>query len=154
MHTQIFNWILQGIMATGLLAILMLLVTPAIKAYFGDGVPNKIQSVLEVNDSVNGKQRLALARAKKLLEQSATPLVEVVAVGKGVTMLVQNSPYNEEILSLMNKGVVFTVCQNSLRQMAGQLSHTLAILDGVRVAQDGHRYAEKLKDDGYVDEFA
>ncbi|WP_455212313.1 hypothetical protein, partial [Kaarinaea lacus] len=112
------------------------------------------RSVLEISDSLAASQRLTIGRAKKLVEQSTSAIIEVVAVGKGISLLVLDTPYQQEIQSLMNRGVVFTVCQCSLLRLVEKIGHPVSLLPGVNMTRDGYSYAENLKNSGYIDEFA
>jgi len=154
MNTHVFNLIMQVTMVIGLLSILLLLIMPALKAFQNDNAPAEYRSVLEINDSTTASQRMTVARAKKLLEQSAAAVIEVVAVGKGIGFLMNDAPCKQDIQLLMNHGVIFTVCQRSIEKVAKNIGHPIDVIAGVRLTPDGHSYAERLKDDGYIDEFA
>lgn len=153
MNTQVLNLILQIVMAIGILSIVVLLIMPVFKAFHGNAKLDQSRSVLEISDSLAGNQRLTIARANNLLEQNSTALIEVVAVGMGVSLLLPTTPYEQEILSLINKGVVFKACQRSLQQLMPKTGRPVEVLAGVGIVQDGHAYAEGLKDKGYTDEF-
>ena len=154
MNAQIINLIMQITMLAGLATILFLLIMPILKWFRNDSIPSESRSVLEITDSLEASQRLTITRAKQLLELSATALIEVVAVGKGVGLLCHDTPHKHQIQSLMEKGVVFTVCEGSLQQIGKKIAHSVEVLPGVHKVADGHHYAEALKDSGYVDEFA
>ena len=151
---HVFNVVLQVTMVVGLLLILFLLIMPTIKGFQNNSETVESKSVLEIADSLAHSQRITIVRANMLLAQSTAVFVEVVAVGKGVALLFRDSPLKYEIQSLMDKGVVFTVCQRSLRKIEQKLAHSVAVLPGVHMVADGHRYAEELKERGYLDEFA
>jgi len=151
---HVFNVVLQVIMLVGLLSILFLLIMPTIKGFQNNSELVERKSVLEISDSLAHRQRLTIIRANMLLTHSTAVCVEVVAIGKGIGLLFHDSPLKHEIRSLMDKGVVFTVCQRSLRQIEQKLAHSVAVLPGVQMVENGYRYAEELKDKGYLDEFA
>ncbi len=152
MNTHILNVALQLAMFAGLLSIVFLLLMPTLPFFQKKPTSNNVLSVLEINDSLTGNQQLIIARTKKLSEKKPGPHIEVVASGDGIGLLFSTSPYRQEILSLISKGVIFTVCQKSLRQLETKIHRSVDVLSGVRFANDGHVYAEQLKDNGYIDE--
>ena len=154
MNTHLLNLFLQIAMVMGLLSILLLLIMPTMKAFQDDTAVGASRSVLEISDSLTARQRLVITRAKNLLEQSAAAVIEVVAIGKGVNLMLHDTPYQQEIQSLVSKGVVFTVCQRSLQRLTETIGHPIKVLEGVNVTQDGRAYAEGLKENGYIDELA
>jgi intracellular sulfur oxidation DsrE/DsrF family protein len=154
MNIQLLNLIMQGTMVFGLMLMLLLLIMPVIKGDRNNSSSARRHSVLEIGDSMTASQRFTLTRANKLLEQSNNTSIEIVALGNGVNLLLHDTPYKLDIQSLMNKGVIFTVCELSLKTLAERIGHSLEVLPGVRKTQNGHHYAEQLKDIGYIDELA
>jgi len=125
------------------------------------GIFNKVKSsptitysVLEINDNNANTQRMIVTRVNNMLNRSPANHIEVVATGSGIHLLAQDSKHNPAIQSLMGRGVIFTVCENSLKKLSATLSASLPLLPGVKLTPDGHRYAEQLKDNGYTDELA
>ena len=145
---------LQIAMTTGLLMVVYLLVMPVVAGIFGSEKLVTRNSVLEIDNSLNSTQRMVVTRARNILNRTPNALVEVVASGNGVSLLTTNSTHKQAILSLMTQGVVFTACQNSLKRMTEKALISDELLPGVRLTEEGHRYAEQLKDNGYIDELA
>ena len=154
MNSHIFSLAIQITMLAGLLSIVFLLIMPAIPFFNNKDAHIEKRSVLEISNSLTGTQQLIISRAKKLLEKQSDALIEVVATGKGISLLFHNTSFKEDIQSLINKGVVFTVCQFSLQQLENRLGHPVELLPRVRLIADGHSYAEGLKESGYIDELA
>ena len=154
MNTQLAILFMQIIMVICLSVIGLLLVLPVISAMSNNKAPVTARHVLEITDSSAAKQRMTIGCAISLLEQNATAIIEVVAVGKGVNLLFDNTPHKQAIQSLLNKGVVFTLCQQSLLQLSEKIGRSIETIPGVKMTQDGRSYADNLKDLGYIDELA
>ncbi len=153
MNNNILIITLQSLMVVGMLSISILLIMPAIP-YFNSTQPDAERYALEVKHSLAGHQKQALAQAKKLASQVAGEYIEVIAVGKGTSLLVNSTPYKEDIQLLMDKGVIFSLCQFSLQQQEVKQGHPIETLPGIRLIEDGHGYAENLKNNGYYDVLA
>jgi intracellular sulfur oxidation DsrE/DsrF family protein len=154
MNHPTLNFIIQVTMVMGLLMVVYLLVAPVMTGFLGPKKLIESRSVLEITDSRNESQRMIVTRAKNMLEENPSVRIEVVASGRGVNLLTQNSSQKQSIQSLINQGVVFTACENSLQQLSSNKYTPTALLTGVRLTPDGHSYAEQLKNDGYIDELA
>lgn len=154
MNISVINVALQITMVAGLLSIVFLLIMPTIKKFNKSETPISIKTVLEIADSTPADQLHALARAKQLLLENSKNMVEVVALRNGISLLSKQSPHREKISSLMEQGVIFTICQLSVNLHESKTHRAFDILPGTRTAQDGRVYAEALKDNGYIDEFA
>ena len=154
MNISALNVVLQITMVAGLSSIVFLLVMPTIKVFNKSKLSADSKSVLEIADSTSANQLLTIARANKLLLDNSKALIEVVAVRNGISLLSIESPHRDKISALMEKGVMFTICQHSVKQHEKKTSRAFDTLPGVRIEQDGHVYAEGLKDNGYIDELA
>lgn len=141
-------------MAAGLLMIIYLLVMPVISGLLSSSKLVQTRSILEVSDNRKNTQRMVVTRLKNMLDASPGATIEVVAWGDGINLLRCGSTQQQAIQSLMEQKVIFTACQNSLQQLAANSSTAVELLPGVRLTPDGPRYAERLKDDGYIDELA
>lgn len=95
-------------------------------------------------------QRHALANVANLLADDTTPTEDVVLVanGRGVAVLVEGtSAYPEKVSSLVDDGVSFRACENSLE--AQGISKT-DLLPGVETVPAGVGELTKLQTDGYA----
>ncbi|WP_455207831.1 hypothetical protein [Kaarinaea lacus] len=155
MSKGIFDLVLQIIMMGGLVVVTILLVAPFINIGVKTPIPSPTQYVLEIKDSLATTRHMILGRIKKLLEQGArASVIEVVAVGDGANILAHDSSYAKDVEALMSKGVKFTVCARALSSLAQNIGRQTVLVNGVNIVSDGHVYAERLKDDGYIDELA
>jgi len=133
-------------------SVAFLIVMPAIPFFSKDPLITT-KSVLEISDSLQGNQQLVISRAKKLCVTLPGKHIEVVAVGKGIDLLLSDydSANQHEIQSLMRRGVVFSICQHSLQELTHRLGRPIQIIEGVQRVPDGRCYADDLKNNGYLD---
>lgn len=137
-------------MLIGLSAVSFLLLLPLMSKRRSTNKLTKY--IIECTDSVNATQKLVLARAKTLLEQhKGLCLIEVVAMGSGVELVSRNTRFFQDIQELVKKGVVFSVCLLSLQNLTQQIGHPIELTSEVKSVQDGHQYAEQLKENGYIE---
>jgi len=140
-------------MMGSLVGVLLLLVAPFIN--FGNKAPvsTPTQHVLEISDSLANTRQMLIGRIGKLLAQDNQDMkIEVVATGSGVNVLLRESHLAREIESLIARGVTFAACELALTSLSKSIRHGIDLVNGVKRVPDGHRYAESLKDDGYIDE--
>ena len=155
MKSSIFISILQGVMIFSLLGVFTLLILPMLPIKALHGPARAASHVLDLNSSVSSEQRLAINRAKKIIESShGRDKIEFVLTGNGIPFLFDNSPYRDDIVDLIKEGVTFTACENSIQKIFDQLRRNSTFIDGVQFVADGNIYSEKLKESGYTDEFA
>ncbi len=77
--------------------------------------------------------------------------IEVVAFGVGVPMLyAQDNPNEERITSLMEHGVRFYVCGNTLDTIERKHGKRPAIIDGVEVVKTGVAFMIQEIERGYL----
>jgi len=151
MNNAVLNVVLQSLLFICLASVFILLVLPVFTAWHSQNPDNISRHLLVITDSVSGSQRAAIERTRKLLESGIGNIeLEIVAFDRGVSLLNKGSQYHKDIKLLLDKGVVFTVCQKSLDLLGSD--RTLYIQDGVKIVSDGSQYAEYLKDQGYIDE--
>lgn len=144
---------LQITMIGGLVGVLVLLGAPFFNFASKAQVSTPTQHVLEISDSLTNTRQILLARIEKLLVQDNQGMkIEVVAVGSGVNILLRESLQAREIESLMVRGVGFTACELALTSLSKRIRHGVDLIGGVKRVPDGHRYAESLKEEGYIDE--
>ena len=155
MQSQLLNTVTQLVMGIGLFMVVLLLVLPVFKPSYGEYQNRYLSYVLEVKDSKLSTQRMLMKRIRKLLGTNKGAVkLEVVATGKGVCLFENGSLHQSETLTLAEMGVKFTACRDSLHTLERAIGHTIQIMPGVELVADGRVYAEKLRDDGYIDETA
>ncbi len=153
MGKNLIDLTLQIIMIGSLVGVLVLLVAPFISLGSKLQVSVPTQHVLEISDSFTNTRQILLSRIGKLLAQDNQGMkIEVVAVGAGVNILLRESLVAREIESLMVRGVGFAACELALTSLSKSIRHGIDLVNGVKRVPDGHRYAESLKDEGYIDE--
>lgn len=98
---------------------------------------NKV--VLQLSDPDPFKQTMVLNVAGNLLKYYAGEEVdmEVVAFGPGVRMLLEGNVNDQRIQTLMDAGVRFSACGNTLDNMTKILGHRPIIREGVMEVKAG-----------------
>jgi intracellular sulfur oxidation DsrE/DsrF family protein len=151
--STVFDLVLQIVMLGSLVVVFALLVAPFINVWNKTAVPVATQHVLEITDSLANTRQMILGKIKNLLSQPHQGTkIEVVAIGAGVNMLARESSFAREVEGLMAKGVIFSACELALTSLSTSIRHGIDLIEGVKRVPDGHRYAEGLKNDGYIDE--
>ena len=108
-----------------------------------------VKVVLQVSEGTK-QAKLALYMAKRDLELDPRARVEIVAYGAGVQFLQNDTLFSDEgpkVAALAARGVVFKVCENSLRASAlgpGDL------LPRVKVVPSGTLEIARLQREGYA----
>jgi len=108
-----------------------------------------VKLVLQVSEGTK-QAKLALYMAKRDLELDPRARVEIVAYGAGVQFLQSDTLFSDEgpkVAALAARGVVFKVCENSLRASAlgpGDL------LPRVKVVPSGTLEIARLQREGYA----
>lgn len=111
----------------------------------GDGV----KVVLQVSEGTK-QAKLALHTAKRDLDLDPRTRVVIVAYGEGVQFLQSDTLFSDEgpkVAALAARGVVFKVCENSLR--AGNLVRR-DLLPRVEVVPSGTLEIARLQREGYA----
>lgn len=153
MGKNLIDLTLQIVMMGGLVGVLALLVAPFINFGIKPLVSTPTQHVLEISDSLANTRQMVIGRIGKLLAQDNQGMkIEVVAVGSGINVLLRESKLAREIESLIARGVGFTACELALTSLSKSIRHGIDLVNGVKRVPDGHRYAESLKEEGYIDE--
>jgi hypothetical protein len=111
----------------------------------GEGV----RVVLQVSEGAR-QARLALYMAKRDLDLDPRTRVQIVAYGEGVQFLQNDTLFSDEgpkVAALAARGVVFKVCENSLR--ASHLGRG-DLLPRVEVVPSGTLEIARLQREGYA----
>ncbi len=85
--------------------------------------------VLQISDPNPFKQKLVLNVAHNILKYYGPDLVdiEVVAFGPGLRLLFKNNVHKTRIQSLVDSGVRFSACSNTIKSMTKKLGHAPAL---------------------------
>jgi intracellular sulfur oxidation DsrE/DsrF family protein len=108
-----------------------------------------VKVVLQLSEGTK-QAKLALYMAKRDLELDPRARVVIVAYGAGVQFLQHDTLFSDEgpkVAALAARGVVFKVCENSLR--ASNLG-TGDLLPRVQVVPSGTLEIARLQRDGYA----
>ena len=83
------------------------------------------QVVLQISDSDPFKQTLVLNVANNLIKHYGPDQVdvEIVAFGQGLRLLFAENVNKDRISSLVDNGVRFSACSNTIRNMSKTLGH-------------------------------
>ena len=95
--------------------------------------------VLQLSDRDPFKQTLVLNVASNLLKHYEGKEVdmEIVTFGPGVRLMMDGNVNNQRIQTLMDAGVRFSVCGNTVRNMAKKLGYTPTIREGAMHVKAG-----------------
>jgi len=95
--------------------------------------------VLQISDSNPFKQTLILNVAGNLQRYYGADNVdiEVVAFGPGVRLMFDGNVNSTRITTLMDSGVRFTACQNTINNMAKKLGYAPKIQKNIAIAPAG-----------------
>jgi hypothetical protein len=98
---------------------------------------NKV--VLQLSDYNPAKQQLVLNVAGNLLKYFGGKEVdmEIVTFGPGVRLLMKGNPHAQRIQTLMDAGVRFSVCGNTLTNMTKKLGYRPVVREGVMEVKAG-----------------
>lgn len=110
---------------------------------------NKI--VLQLSDFNPAKQTLVLNVAGNLLKHYAGTEVdmEIVTFGPGVRLLLKGNVNDQRIQTLMDAGVRFSVCGNTLTNMAKKLGHMPEVRENVMHVKAGAARILQLQKAGW-----
>lgn len=107
--------------------------------------------VLQISDPDPFKQTLVLNVANNLIKHYGLEDIdlEIVAFGPGLRLMLDKNVNAPRIQSLMNSGVRFSGCSNTLSNFTKNLGYKPALLDGVTVVPAGAARILQLNAAGY-----
>lgn len=121
-------------------------------SYAGDEDFVEKKVVLQISDYNPQKQTLVLNVANNVIKHYGQDVVkvEVVAFGPGLRLLQEGNANTGRIQSLVNSGVRFSACSNTVRNFSKKLGHSIALNpNAVRVSAGVVRIID-LTDKGYT----
>lgn len=115
----------------------------------GDFAEQKI--VLQISDPNPFKQTLVLNVANNILKYYGPDRValEIVAFGPGLRLLFKENSNKGRIKSLVDNGVRFSACKNTIRGMTKKLGHPPALNPYAKKVPAGVVRIVELMDKGY-----
>lgn len=109
--------------------------------------------ILQLSDYNPAKQTLVLNVAGNLLKQYADAGqevdMEIVMFGPGVRLMMKGNVNDKRIQTLMDAGVRFAVCGNTLTNMAKKLGHQPEIREGAMHVKAGAARILQLQKAGW-----
>lgn len=135
----------------GLAALLAALLTPASMAQeekpFAE---NKF--VLQISDMDPDKQTLVLNVAGNILKHYGQDQadVEIVAFGPGLRLLFEDNSNSDRIDGLVDSGVRFFACQNTIENMSKTLGESVRLNPHHSTGKGGIVRIKELTDQGYL----
>jgi len=110
--------------------------------------------ILQVSDADPAKYSATLDISNNLIKHYHSPDlidIEVIAFGKGVAMyFAEDNPNKARIDSLINNGVKFYVCLNTLDAMQRNTGKRPVLLEGVEGVQTGVAFMLQEIESGYT----
>jgi len=107
--------------------------------------------ILQLSDQVN--EAVVVDTANNLIKHYGGPDmidIEIVTFGKGVRLMYADSPHKIRIASLVENGVRFYVCQNTLDTMERMHGERPKIDPAAIMVQAGVAHIIDRVDDGYI----
>lgn len=98
-------------------------------SYAGDEDFVEKKVVLQISDYNPQKQTLVLNVANNVIKHYGQDVVkvEVVAFGPGLRLLQEGNANTSRIQSLVNSGVRFSACSNTIKNFSKKLGHPIAL---------------------------
>ena len=108
-----------------------------------------MQTVVHLISADESEQNTALAIVGNLLAEKSGRIddVAVVAQSAGVEALLADGDHADQIRSLLDDGVSFSVCSNTLE---GRGLDESDFVDGVETVSEGAVEVTRLQDEGYA----
>jgi intracellular sulfur oxidation DsrE/DsrF family protein len=108
--------------------------------------------VLQISDMDPAKQTLVLNVAGNILKAYGQDQadVEIVAFGPGLRLLFENNSNTDRIQGLVDQGVRFFACQNTINNMSNTLGEPLKLNPNHTTGKGGIVRIKELVDQGYM----
>lgn len=108
-----------------------------------------MQTVVHLISGDESEQETALTIVDNLLADDSGSIddVAVVAQSKGIEAVSANGDHGEQVRSLIDGGVSFKGCSNTLEAMGLDESD---LVDGVEIVPEGAVEVTRLEDEGYA----
>ena len=109
--------------------------------------------ILQLSDADKTHQKAVLNISSNLIRHYEGPDfidIQVVVFGPGVQLLAKDGAYEQRIKSLMDNGVRFKICQNTLDTMEAETGKAFNYLPGVGLVRSGVAHILEEVGRGYV----
>lgn len=108
-----------------------------------------MQTVVHIVSDDETEQETALNIARNLLEDESDRIddVAIVAQAHGITAVTSEGDYEEKVQSLLDDGVPFSACSNTLDALGLDESE---LIEGVETVPEGAVEVTRLQDEGYA----
>jgi len=133
-----------------------LLTILALIAFFGTataGIDAEHKLAIQISTEDTITQEIALNYASNILNYYETGEVkmEVIAYGPGINIMFQgkNNKLSDRISKLIQSGVTFSACNDTLKKIEKTQGKKSALIDGVKVVTDGMVRIMTLQEKGY-----
>jgi len=130
-----------------IVAISLAAVVPARSAEF----PTRHNLVIHVNSADPDTQQLAINNATNVLKfygpENVT--IEIVAHGKGLSILTSQGTQAERIPALLKNGVAFSACEVTMNKIKKKNGKLPVLLPGVRIVPAGVPRIMELQEQGF-----
>ncbi len=116
-----------------------------------DSLEPKHKVIIQVSSADEETQTLALNNARNLQDAFGMDdiAVEVVAYGPGLSLMTAGSPLRARVESMVQQNVVFSACENTIKNAEKKSGKRPVLADGVTVVPGGVAHIVKLQEQGY-----
>jgi len=116
-----------------------------------DSMAPKHKVVIQVSSASKKTQTIAMNNAVNL--QKALGMdnvkIEIVAYGPGLKMMTANSKDAKRVSSLVQQGIRFSACHNTMLKIEKKTGHLPKLANGVKVVPGGVIRIMELQEQGY-----
>ncbi len=143
---------IQGLSKLGLLIALLAIVSPQLAAAQEEKPFAEHKFVLQISDMDPSKQTLVLNVAGNILKAYGPDQadVEIVAFGPGLRLLFEDNSNSTRIDGLVDSGVRFFACQNTINNMSKILGTPVKVNKHASSGKGGIVRIKELVDQGYL----
>ena len=137
---------------SGFLVLLCALAAPQLALAQEEKAFAEHKFVLQISDMDPFKQTLVLNVANNILKAYGTDQVdiEIVAFSRGLRLLFEDNANSGRIDGLVQSGVRFFACQNTIENMSGTLGRPIKINSHASSGKGGIVRIKELVDQGYL----
>ncbi len=148
--------VLQTLFITITTIMVIELVAPVINKSRHAPDPLLTRYVVPLDKSTTASEHLAYNHVRHLIDESGIKPenISLVVFDKGIYLLQANQVASDRMQALLNCGVQFYACEQSLARVKQKWDSNFMLLDGVQLVPDGKHQIDSLMDEGYVNLFA
>lgn len=108
--------------------------------------------VIQVSSDDEATQQMALNNAinvQKALGMDNV-IIEIVAYGPGLSMLMAKNPVSRRVPNLAMQDIAFTACGNTMETIERETGEAVVLVEGVNIFQTGVVRIMELQEQGYA----